>query len=271
MYELIIYNMNGDKILTLLLENNIIDYNNFIHILSKNIITDICYYLIDSNRNTIYDNYNSINLKIYMKNFSEINIIDNIFTLISINVDKNIEQQFNSVYIYDFTRLYNHLYEYEKIIELAVQIRGLLLYDMSENIRNNKKIVKLAVQQNGHSLDCVSDELKEDKEIVLLAIQQNCDAIQYVSDNLINEELILLAIDNGCTLEHIPDDFRDNINIIKKAVIKNGLELEFASDRLRNNKEIAILALLSRKYAKHYISDELKSDIDIINLLNKLF
>jgi hypothetical protein len=262
--------MNGNEILTLLLENNIIDYNDFIHILSKNIITDICYYLIDSNQNTIYDNYNSINLKTYMKTFSEINI-NNIFTLISINVDKNIEQQFYHVYIHDFTRLYNHLYEYEKIIELAVQIRGLLLYDMPENIRNNKKIVKLAVQQNGHALDCVSDELKDDKEIVLLAIQQNGDAIQYVSDNLINEELILLAIENGGTIENISDEFRDNINIIKKAVIKNGLELEFASDRLKNNKEIAILALLSRKYAKHYISDELKSDIDIINLLNKLF
>ena len=262
--------MNGNEILNLLLENNIIDYNNFIHILSKNIITDTCYYLVDGNQNTIYDNYNSINLKIYIKNYININI-DNIFTLISINVDKNIEQQFNCVYIYDFTRLYNHLYEYEKIIELAVQICGLLLYDMPENIRNNKQIAKLAVQQNGHALDCVSDELIKDKEIVLLAIQQNGDAIQYVPDNLINEELILLAIENGCTLEHISDDFRDNINIIKKAVIKNGLELEFASDRLRNNKEIAILALLSRKYAKHYISDELKSDIDIINLLNKLF
>ena len=55
--------------------------------------------------------------------------------------------------------------------------------------------------------------------------------------------------------------------VVKLAVSNKGIILKYVSFRLRDNKEIAEIAIKQDKTAYHYLSQRLKQDESIKNLL----
>ena len=95
-----------------------------------------------------------------------------------------------------------------------VDSTGNVINDLSSNFTDNipeklkaeKDFVLQMVNVNGMALGCVSDELKVDKDVVMLALKNNGKAyahFEWEDDTFYDKELILAAASNGGTPEII--------------------------------------------------------------------
>lgn len=78
--------------------------------------------------------------------------------------------------------------------------------NIPENLKSEKDFVLQMVNVNGMALGCVSDELKVDKDVVMLALKNNGKAyahFEWEDDTFYDKELILAAASNGGTPEII--------------------------------------------------------------------
>lgn len=73
-----------------------------------------------------------------------------------------------------------------------VKQNGSYLYELPEDLRNNKEIVLEAVKNNGKALNYASENLKNDKEVFYHAVKNDSNAIRYV-----NRDLQEFAINKG--------------------------------------------------------------------------
>ena len=134
---------------------------------------------------------------------------------------------------------YPDYHDDSEVVLLAVKKNGLALQFASERLRNDRDVVAVAVQRNGLALQFASDALKQDKDIVTQAIQSNGAALAHVPAAFLHDRDLILAAACHCDAEQIPE--------------------EFLSD-----KEIAEQLIQHDHSAFHALSEELRSDIDLI-------
>jgi hypothetical protein len=125
---------------------------------------------------------------------------------------------------------------------------------------------------NGMYLESLSEELKNNKEIVMVAINNNADALLYASCDLRNnKEVVLSAVSiSGHVLEYASKKMQDDKEIVKTAASNYGYALEYASKELRSDKDVAIVALTRNVYALDLLNKTLQNDKDILLLVKKL-
>ena len=118
------------------------------------------------------------------------------------------------------------------------------------------------------SLDEIGDEFKYDKVLAHSIIKNRGDAL--LDTDLKNDrDFVLEAVKlNGQALEFAPDEFRNDPEIVKTAMVNNRFEPSlpflYASNRLRMDKEFVIEAVNIDGLALEFTSEELKDDLDVV-------
>lgn len=137
----------------------------------------------------------------------------------------------------------NPLLSDTSIASLAVKNNCMALRYFSDYIKSNKEIVGEATYQNGYAFQWASDELKNDKDFILSFLRSNLSTR---------------------SLYYLPKEFKDDRDIIEKAIEQDGWALQYASDRLKNDKEIANLAVERNPLVFEILPESLRKDKDII-------
>ena len=100
------------------------------------------------------------------------------------------------------------------------------------------------------------------------------DAVAFIKNNLqtepeANREDFILAVENdGAELENVPDDLKNDKEVVMAAVQQNGEVLQYASDELKADKEVVMAAVMQDGWALEYASEELKVDPEILKLID---
>ena len=168
----------------------------------------------------------------------------------------------------------------------------------SNEVRANKENVLAAVKECGRALEYASAELQSDKEVVLSAVSQDAMALKFVSEDLWNDKEVILAVAAGknCwialyemrdawenlfsdkevvlavvkqpqgfwTLEFLPEEIRNDADVILAATRKHGWALSFASQCLRANKDIVLTAVKNDGSALLHAAAELCADKEVV-------
>jgi hypothetical protein len=122
------------------------------------------------------------------------------------------------------------------------------------------------------ALNEVVKKYPDNKEIVLAAIGLfNDEVFKYASDKLKDDrEFVNYCIENhkGNILEFASERLRDDESLLLKAIKSVGGQImRAASDRLKNDKNIALIAIQSQAMAYTHISENLKTDEEVISIL----
>lgn len=133
--------------------------------------------------------------------------------------------------------------------ELALEAikKGLPLYYLSEQLRDDKDIVLAAIKQGVKSyklnnvlnaLKNASERLRNDKQVVLAAVKKYGVALEFASKDLQNDkDVVLAAVSNySRAFRYASDELRDNSEFVLRATKKGGIGvINFASPRIRNH------------------------------------
>lgn len=165
-----------------------------------------------------------------------------------------------------------------EVMKMAVEIDAEALCEASERIQDNIDLVLTAVNYSYRDkneiylgdppLSCASKRLRDNLQIVSIAIQNDGQNIIYASpralrvleleNEIISEQPLFDKLypsrydfrwardqvqHNGMTLKYLPEEFRDNDEIVRLAVIQSGAAFMFASERLRNDSDMVLLAI----------------------------
>ena len=140
----------------------------------------------------------------------------------------------------------------------------------SMEVKDNVQIVKEAVKDDAFFLEFASDRLRDDEDVALLAIDSdaNCtEAMQFVSDRLKNNrEFVLKVVSMIGFVEYVPEEYRNDEEIVMAAVRKDGQSICFAGEQFRDNKEIVREALKNTCATDLWddISERLKRDEEFV-------
>ena len=111
----------------------------------------------------------------------------------------------------------------------------------------DKAVVLAAVRRNGLDLEFASRELRGSAEVCLIALQQNSDAFCFIDHVLAQDRAFILAAARlrGLVIQH--SEFKDDKEVVLRAVLQNGSALRFASEQLRADKETVTAAIKSSR------------------------
>eukprot|EP01060_Flectonema_neradi_P002261 TRINITY_DN11378_c0_g3_i1.p1 TRINITY_DN11378_c0_g3~~TRINITY_DN11378_c0_g3_i1.p1 ORF type:complete len:1245 (+),score=243.82 TRINITY_DN11378_c0_g3_i1:47-3781(+) len=176
----------------------------------------------------------------------------------------------------------------EDIVIEAVRQNGESLLYASEILRGDKRVVLAAVKNDGMSLRFASNDLKDDVDVVTAAVTTYGGALAFASTRLRHDETVInKAIEtdpscirfalnitcqkemevksivesvqkDGMSLQLLPKEFHDNVDVVLRAVEQNGDSLQFASDGIKNNMEVVLAAVTNTPSAAAFASDVLR-------------
>ena len=150
--------------------------------------------------------------------------------------------------------------DFQKIIKSRLTDPGINTLYMAKTWGNDWKVVK-------------NKALWKDFYFAFAACVKDMDAYQYVDDTLKeNETFINLLCRTVSDSLSIPEKFRDNIYLAKKAVFANRgystrpQNLTAFSEKVKGNKQLALELLNAQHDVLEYLSDDLKDDIEIVRI-----
>ena len=175
-------------------------------------------------------------------------------------------------------------------IVLAAVIQDYNMFTFASKDMNVYDIVLEVVNQNGNMLKYVSDEMKNNYNIVFAAIKNKSLAIEYASENMKNELYqeaenrrggykyldlersitdtydctLMFVKDDGRTLKHVLECFKNNYDIVLAAVNNDGISLQYASYIMRSNYDIVLAAVKNNGHALKFASNDMKNNYDIV-------
>ncbi len=80
-------------------------------------------------------------------------------------------------------------------------------------------------------------------------------------------EMILAAAHNdGCILDYVTSEMKDDRDVVLKAVDNYGYALKYASDRLKNDQDLVMHAAQSYGYVLQYASQEIRAKKSIVSV-----
>jgi hypothetical protein len=118
------------------------------------------------------------------------------------------------------------------------------------NTPRYRDLAMIAINRNGLALSIVPEELTN-YDMCLTAVFRNGKALEYVPEKLKDYEMCLTAVNNGESLENVPEDLQ------LKIVRKTGIPLYQVPDNLRN-REICLLAMKHDGKDLAYVPDYLR-------------
>ena len=78
------------------------------------------------------------------------------------------------------------------------------------------------------------------------------------------KELIAILKVNGFKLQDLPDELKDDLEIVSAALSSNGANMLYASEKLKDDKNLALFAVKNNSSALMYVSPRLKDDEDVV-------
>lgn len=115
------------------------------------------------------------------------------------------------------------------------------------------------------------DEIKKLNKIksivfILLLILISCQSKETTKVEPISyrTKIINIIKENGLLLEHVPHEYKDDLEIVSYAVKNNGLALKYASVKMRDNREIANFAINNNGLALAFVSSSLSFDKGLV-------
>ncbi|MBA3722686.1 MAG: DUF4116 domain-containing protein [Parachlamydiaceae bacterium] len=138
----------------------------------------------------------------------------------------------------------------------------------SERLRNKKNVVIEAITHKPSSL-AYAVNYQNDPEIVEMAIQiaRIGGPFRYASPELRHDKLFIASlIEKGHLgiVKYLPDSLKNDLDIMKQAVVKVGEFIRYASPELKNNKELALIAMKSGSHYIFELSQTLQNDPEVI-------
>eukprot|EP00928_Gymnodinium_smaydae_P050331 TRINITY_DN3389_c0_g1_i3.p1 TRINITY_DN3389_c0_g1~~TRINITY_DN3389_c0_g1_i3.p1 ORF type:complete len:445 (-),score=64.77 TRINITY_DN3389_c0_g1_i3:298-1632(-) len=169
----------------------------------------------------------------------------------------------------------------------AVQRSWHALEHVSSLLRSDKAFVLEAVAVHGMSLQFVDEKLSGDADVVKAALLENTDSFRFADPHLKNDPYLLRMIQivknpydtshhanldrqvvlaivrrDGLLLQHMPDAWQDNFEIVKAAMEQNELALQYASSRLRSEKAIVLPAIQRNAETYQHVQEALQNNVD---------
>ena len=172
----------------------------------------------------------------------------------------------------------------KEIVLTAVKERGYALKYASEKLRNDIDIVCEAINRDNNAfffagdkiksnrnnilkivnrinnlnvvfLKYCNDEIRDDEEIVLRLATINCEEFEYASERIKN--------DRNFILELIENKFKNDKEIVLKAIEFDPGVTQCISDRLKDDEEVMLVAA-TRGNGLKYASERLKNDDEFV-------
>ena len=125
-----------------------------------------------------------------------------------------------------------------------------------EELKKDLDIARAIITKNGSGgFDQIDSSFKTNKEILLLAYindgdgyNSNASNEDYVPSALMNDvEVISAAVKAGWSIDKVPEDLKNNKNVLMAAVQNNPRNYEKLLDDQRNDEEILLAAMESKK------------------------
>jgi hypothetical protein len=109
-----------------------------------------------------------------------------------------------------------------------------------------------------------AEELKN-RAYVLNYIDYDAKNLSYVSDEFKNDkEIVSKAVAaHGSSLQYASDELKDDKEIVSIAVEDFGIALKYASERLRDDKDVVLIAVKAKELVLVYASERLKGDQEV--------
>ena len=138
--------------------------------------------------------------------------------------------------------------------------------------------MKKLYDDNGKNYKVIYDEkeknwvFKETNEKFPELLQNNSSNQDKEINKLLADKKAVLEIAKNYPeiIKRLPDNFRDDEDIVKIILEKEGYYIKHASDRLKNNKKIALIAIRNNPNSFEYISNNLKNDQEILLIKKKI-
>ena len=149
----------------------------------------------------------------------------------------------------------------------AVTVGAGSLSRAGSNMQGDREVVMAAVQRQGENFWHASRELQNDRAVVLAAVSSSPYCMRGVAPQFRNDpEIITAVIENRGTLDCVPDELRSDRAVVMSFVKRHGTDLLYAAPELKNDRGIAKAAVRQDANAFGLLSDNLKSDIDLLVL-----
>tara|TARA_B100000886_G_C20423728_1_gene492868 strand:+ start:291 stop:2339 length:2049 start_codon:yes stop_codon:yes gene_type:complete len=186
--------------------------------------------------------------------------------------DKDILKLILSESSWSFRDFHDLAKDDEEIATIAVKLDGDNFRYISKRLKSDRELAKLALNHSGHNLEHIkSNELLFDKELIKLALSTHDQAYMYMPKDLRNDkELVAQVIAkkiDSLVFEMFPDEYRNNRDVILKAVNDDGYSYKYLSETFRDDKEILLLAISTSPSILEYASERLRNDIDVAKAL----
>ncbi|EFC42195.1 predicted protein [Naegleria gruberi] len=197
---------------------------------------------------------------------------------------------YNGYYLEYFPDFWND----REVVLKAVESEGDALEFVCEDLVQDREIVLTAVRNRGCSLEFASPKLQQDRQIVLESVKNDPEVLSFhfLNENLRSDKEIILA-GLKTNFFSIPDDLKrkfkndrefileavkqsiiplkhtcsilkDDLEIMKLAVMTDPTVIELASERVRNCKEIALIVVSLRGDLLKFLSVEMRNDRDVV-------
>jgi len=143
----------------------------------------------------------------------------------------------------------------------------LSLFDVSENMLNNKDVVLNSVRRDGYQLQYASSLLLDDPEVVMVAIKNFIPALYYASERLRkDQDFIINIIKKNFSFEsplrYASEELCDNYDFMIKAIRENISSLDYVSNNLLDNRLFMIEVIKQDEDAIERVSSRLKKNFN---------
>ena len=148
--------------------------------------------------------------------------------------------------------------EYKNLVIIAIT-NNFSLFNISQDLQNDKDIVIAAVSQSGLILQYTNDIMKNDKDVVLAAIKSSPVSLIYASLNIKNDkDIILIAVSQfGYLLKYASTNLQNDKDVVLAAVEEHGNSLLYASNILKTDIDVILKAASESFYSLCFIDEEL--------------
>jgi len=164
----------------------------------------------------------------------------------------------------------------EELMLSAVSLVGNCFALIAPDLKKNKKIALAALQNKnsfyGAGFYLMPDELKADKDIVLAGAQKNGWVIKEIDKKFQEDwDIAIAAVEqNSLCMKELPSKLLDNKDFVIQVLAKANFNVfDDVSDKLKDDKEFVKKALVIEPWIYKSISQRLKGDEEIIDLVVK--
>ena len=164
--------------------------------------------------------------------------------------------------IFHFVELLLKQLLYHFLIHYLQNIMNLMSYKPCYRVLRQNKTLKKEKIKDGMS---ISYYVNMEREETLKKVQNNGLLLKYLIEFRNDKEVVLKAVQNlGSSLYFASNELKNDKEVILKAVQQYGDALNYTSDELKNDKEVVLKAIQQHASSLYYVSDELKNDKEVV-------